>query len=184
MSEDDLPPLEDIEAWKARFGEYRHIPLVRYGAFRIDREWDRWPSHPGNMWSRLQLVFEVNDQYEFDILGVLNTMWWYLWFGERLAEGQVLTRAQVLRIAIRWWAGISPKPDGGMVSLACYRRRVGPADDAGALTPGDWYIGPLFRRTSDPMISMAEAAPFVEAALRQLQQAETADETKGHSSDA
>lgn len=182
MSEDDLPPLDDLEAWRARFGEYRHLPLVRYGAFRIDREWDRWPSHPGQLWSRLKLVFEVDDQYEFDIVGNLDFAW-YRRFRVHLAEGQVLTRAQLLHTALLWWARMRPIPEGGEVSLACYRRRVGPANDQHELTPGDWYVDPLFRRSSDPMISMTEAAPFVEAALRQLEQAETDDETKGPSKD-
>lgn len=176
MAEEDLPPTDDLEAWKTRFGESRHIPLVRYGAFRIDREWDRWPQHPDQMCSRLQLVFEINDQYEFEVLGALDLAW-YREYGVHLAEGLVPERAQALRVAIRWWAGIRPTPEGGMVSLACYRRRVGPADDEHEFTPGDWYIDPLFRRPSDVMISMAEAALFVEAALRQLEQAETDDET-------
>lgn len=134
------------------------------------------------MWTRLQLVFEVNDQYEFEVVGDLDLAW-YRRFRVHLAEGQVLTRAQVLRAAMRWWAGMRPTPEGAEVSLACYRRRVGPADDQHELTPGDWYIGPLFRRPSDPMISMAEAAPFIEEAIRQLEQAETGDETKGPSKD-
>ena len=182
MSGDDLPPIDDLEAWKARFGEYRHIPIVRYGAFRIDREWDRWPSHPDQMWTRLQLVFEVNDQYEVEVIGDLDYAW-YRRFWVHLKEGQVLTRAQTLHTAMRWWAGMRPWPEKGEVSLACYRRRVGPADDQHAMTPGDWYIAPLFRRLSDPMISMTEAAPFVEEAIRQLEQDETGDETNGPSKD-
>ncbi|HET9110524.1 MAG TPA: hypothetical protein VFN78_06850 [Ktedonobacterales bacterium] len=180
MSEDDLPPLDDLDAWKARFGEYRHEPLARYGAFRIDREWDRWPSRPGQLWSRLQLVFEVNDQYEFEVIFDLDIAW-YRAFRAHLAEGQIPTQTQTLRAAIAWWASMRPTPEGGEVSLACYRRRVGPADDEREMTPGEWYIGPLFRRPSDPMISMTEAAPFVEAALRELEQLEqsgAADETR------
>jgi hypothetical protein len=182
MPEDDLPPIDDLEAWKARFGEYRHVPLVRYGAFRIDREWDRWPSHPDQMWSRSQLVFEVNDQYEFDMVGNLDLAW-YRRFRTHLTEGQVLTRTQTLASVMLWWATMRPTSEGGTVALACYQRRVGSADDQHDRTPGDWYIGPLFRRPSDPMISMEEAAPYVEAALRQLQQAETNDEAKAPTND-
>lgn len=179
MSDDDLPPLDDLDAWKARFGEYRHEPLARYGAFRIDREWHRSPSHPERMWSWVQLVFEVNDQYEFDVPGFISR--WIPTYGVHVAEGQIPTQTQTLRIAIAWWAMMGPTPEGGEVSLACYRRRVGPADDEHEMTPGDWNIGPLFRRPSDHMIAMTEAAPFVEAALReleQLEQTETEDEAR------
>jgi hypothetical protein len=170
MTQDDLPPIEDREAWKARFGEYRHTPLVRYGAFRIDEEWDRRPPHAEHIWSRHELVFEVNDRYEFDVANLDFVL--YRKPRASTAEWAIPTRAQVLHIAIQWWAGMRPATDGGMVSLACYRRRVGSSNDAHEMTFGDWYIGPLFRRPEDPLISMAEAAPFVETALHQLEQLE------------
>ncbi len=166
MTWEDYPPLEDREAWIARFGEYRHIPLARYGSFRIDIERNRSPTTGERQTSPYEIVFEIDDCYELDLSAFLYL---YRLFGPTAYGWPVPSRAQLLRIATVWWERSRPTPDGGMISLACYRRRIGPADDLHEMTPGDWYIGPLFRRPGDPMISMAEAAPFVEAALRQLE---------------
>lgn len=179
MTEDDTLSSEERQALIARFGEYRHIPLARYGPFRVDTQWFRSPTTPEQTTVPYQIVFELDAAYEFDLLG--DSYLLYRMFGPTAHGWPVPTRAELLRIATDWWERFRPTPEGGMQSLACYRRRVGPMRDLHELAAGVWYIGSRCRRPGNPMISMAEAAPLVDAALRALAQAEA--ETKGLSSE-
>jgi hypothetical protein len=85
--------------------------------------------------------------------------------------------SKMLRDANYWLRVHRPTPEGGLVSLACYRRRVGPPDGEHEATPGEWHQSPYFRRPDKPMIDMREAVPLVEAALHELEVAES--ETEG-----
>lgn len=156
---------------KTTYTEYRHAPIARYGRFRIDRTWMRFPAEEVHE-SLLELVFEIDASSEFDLMASL-----YLYAGSsvrrRLQAGEAISTSEVHRI-VAWWIGrMRPVPGGGLVSLACYRRRIGPPDANHEGTPGEWYFGHHFRRPGRPLIDMHEAVPLVEAALRELEETET-----------
>lgn len=180
MTEDGTHSPEDRQAYVARFGEYRRVPIARYGQFRIDRVWFRSNTTKEREFSLLyDVVFEIDGSSEFDMMGSGLEMFRML--GSTRAAGPVPSRSEMLRLATIWLGKWRPTPGGGMVGLACYRRRVGPPAGGQEATPGEWYIDPLFRRAGKPLIDMDEAIPLVEAALHELEQAETATGTEGHS---
>jgi hypothetical protein len=152
------------------YPEYRNAPIARYGRLRIDRTWIRFP--PAEVQEFLpELVLEIDASSEFDLMA------WTMYGGasllRRLKAGEAITTSEVRRI-VTWWIGrMRPIPGGGLVSLACYRRRIGPPDAQHEGTPGEWYIGHNFRRPGRPLIDMHEAVPLVEAALRELEETET-----------
>jgi hypothetical protein len=45
------------------------------------------------------------------------------------------------------------------------------------MTAGDWYLDAFVRRPRHPMISEKKAAPLVEAAIREVEQAADAPDT-------
>ncbi len=177
MSDDELPPREDRAAWVARFGEYRHIPVRRYGSFRLDTEWFRHPSEGEAQMLEHVLVVEITAQYEMDLVG------WYPRSSLPPAEWSMPSHAQVVRIA-RWWLdGHRPSPRGDRLYLPCYRRRIGPPDNGHAMTAGDWYLDAFVRRPRHPMIETAKFAPLVEAAIRELELTEAPSEATESSSE-
>lgn len=175
MTDDDTLTPEERQAYIVRYGEYRRLPIVRYGPFRIDRERHRHFSFATGEretpW--YYLVFEVDASSEFDLMGSWSEMF-KMWGSSPQAwkAWPVPSRADVCHLVQTWLQTWHYSPVGGESALACYRRRVGPPADGSEATPGDWYIDPLFRRPGNHMIGMAEATPLVEAALRELEQAE------------
>lgn len=160
---------------RTTYPEHRHALVARYGRFRIDRTWIR--ANPTDEQAFLyELVFEIDASSEFDLMSSLLLGRVY----RKVQAGTVPSPSEMHHVINLWLRDLRPSPEGGVVSLACYRRRIGPPDAEHEATPGDWYIDPLFRRPGRPMIDMHEAIPLVEAALRELEAAET--ETEGHGS--
>lgn len=183
MTDDDTLTAEERQAYIARYGEYQRIPIVRYSRFRIDRERHRHFSFATGdretPW--YYLVFEVSASSEFDLMGSWREMV-KMWGGSTPQAWKVWpvpSQAEICHLVRTWLREWRASPGGGETWLACYRRRVGPPADGAEVTPGEWHIPPLFRRPGNPMIDMAEATPQVEAALRELEQAETRDEAPG-----
>lgn len=156
---------KEYQEWVQRWGEDRHIPLARYGAFRVDEVWWRHPDAGERKRAGLHVVFEIDARYELD------------WGG--CSGPAIPTRVELLPLLRRSWEFHRPRPGKGIIGLACYRRRVGPGDGVHEMTPGPWHVGPRFRRPSDPMIEMPELAPYMEAALRDLEQAAEAEARDG-----
>lgn len=177
MTEDDALSPEERQAFITRYGEYRRVRIAQYGQFRLDMEWSRHLSH-GEIELLPHLVFEIDASSEFDMLGTTTSL--YKMRGRPTAEWTLPSRAQIIQLVTKWLNTFRPLPGGGITSVACYRRRVGLGADGHEATPGEWYIPVLFRRPSGPLIDMEEAAPLVEAALRELEQAETNDHEPGH----
>jgi hypothetical protein len=154
------------------YPEYRHVLVARYGRFRIDKTWARWePTDPTDgRWFSYEEVFEIDAFSEFDLKPSL------LWTGlyKKVYAGEVLSPSELHRLVTSWLDRHRPTPGGGLVSTACYRRRIGPADEEHDATPGEWYTDHLIRRPGRPMIDMPEAASLVEAALRELEETGTA----------
>ena len=163
------------------YPEYRHAPIARYGRLRIDRTWIRTTPAEIQDFSP-ELVFLIQDSSpelvcEIDASSEFDLMAWTMYAGasvlRRLRAGEAITTSEV-RSIVTWWIGrMRPIPGGGLVSLACYRRRIGPPDVNHKGTPGEWYFGHRFRRPGRPMIDMHEAIPLLEAALRELEETET-----------
>lgn len=170
MTDDDALSPEEREAYITRYGEYRRVPVVRYGPFRLDREWTRHFSHGEREIPVRDLVFEIDASSEFDMTGTSLEL--YRISGAHIPAVVIPSRSQAIHLVTRWLRIFRPHPGSGITSVACYRRRVGIGDD-GETTPGEWYIPVLFRRIGNPMIDMEEATPLVEAALRELEQTET-----------
>jgi hypothetical protein len=180
---DDMFTPEERQADIARYGEYRRIPIARFGRFRVDREWHRHISFAEGEretpW--YELVFEVDAASEFDLMGAFDEMR-KLWGGMTLEEWKawpVPSRAEILHLIRTWLRDWRASPGDGITWLACYRRRVGPPADDSAATPGPWHIETRFRRPGAPMITMDEATPLMDAALGELERAESGDEASG-----
>jgi hypothetical protein len=152
------------------YPEYQHAPIARYGRFRIDWTWIRFSPAEVQEFSP-ELVFEIDASSEFSMMGI----WMYGGSSlyRRLKAGEAIPTSEVRRIVTQWIGRMRPKPGGGLVSLACYRRRIGPPDAQDEGTPGEWYFDHQFRRPGRPLIDMHEAVPLLEAALRELEETET-----------
>jgi hypothetical protein len=163
MTEDtDISP-EEREAYRIRFGEHRHIPVARFGAFRADRVWIRRDT-TGERESLPELVFEIDASSEFDMLGALFPLYRA---GMRPGIDElILSPTEIVRLATAWYSEYRHFTG---TSLARYRRRVGPATEGTEMTPGEWLIMPIFRPPDRPSISIVEAIPLVEAALASLE---------------
>jgi hypothetical protein len=151
------------------YPEYGHAPMAHYGRFRIDRTWIRTPAAEVQEFLP-ELVCEIDASSEFDLMGSL------IYAGvsvlRRLKAGEAITTSEVRSVVTGWIGRMRPIPGGGLVSLACYRRRIGPPDANHEGTPGEWYFDHHFRRPGRPLIDMHEAVPLVEAALRELEETE------------
>jgi hypothetical protein len=148
--------------------------VARYGRFRIYRTWTR-ANQTDIKESLPELVFEIDPFSEFDLMAWFRYGWSSVL--QRLWEGEVIPQSEVCHIIAQWIHRMRPVPGGGVVGLACYRRRVGPPDGEHGATPGEWYQNPDLRRPGKPIIEMDEAVPLVEAALHELEAA--ASETEG-----
>jgi len=115
-----------------------------------------------------ELVCEMDESSEFDLMSSLILGRIYT----RLAAGEVLSASEVRRVVSMWLDWKRPNPGGGVVALACYRHRIGPAHGDHDATPGEWFLDAQYRRPGRPMIDMREAVPLVEAALRDLEETE------------
>jgi hypothetical protein len=163
MTEDaDISP-EERDAYRMRFGEYRHIPVARCGPFRVDRVWFRRDTTEERE-SLPELVFEIDASSEFDMLGA----WLPLYRAGMRPESQgyILSPQEIVRLATAW---VNKYRHSTGTSIARYRRRVGPAAEGAEVAPGEWLIMPIFRPAGRLMISMVEAIPLVEAALASLE---------------
>jgi hypothetical protein len=106
-----------------------------------------------------RVVFKVDASSEFDLGSI---------------RPEVPSPSEMLRDAIYWLRAHRLTPEGGLVSLACFRRRIGPPDGEHEATPGEWHArDSSFRRPGKQMINMHEAVPLVEATLHDLEEAET-----------
>ncbi len=56
--------------------------------------------------------------------------------------------------------------------VACYRHRVGPPDDGGEMTRGEWHGTHISRPVDRPVMYMNQALPLVEAALADVREGE------------
>lgn len=171
MTEDDGLSSEERQTYITRYGEYRRVPVVRYGPFRLDREWIRHFTLGERELPWRDLVFEIDASSEFDMLGTGSEL--YKMSGVHSSDALIPTRPQVRHLVTSWLGIFRPRSGGGTSAVACYRRRVGLVADGQEAILGTWFIPPLFRRPTNPMIDMHEATPLVEAALHKLAQAET-----------
>jgi hypothetical protein len=160
-----------VDADETIYLEFRHASIACYGRFRIDRTWTRWTrTKPTDAHDSLyELVFEIDESSEFDLMGSLLLGQVYT----RIAAGEVLSASEVHRVVSMWLDRMRPTPGGGDVALACYCRRIGPADGEHTVTPGDWFLDAQYPRPGRPMSDMREAAPLVEVALRELGETES-----------